>query len=77
VEIQESKPQAVPYNANVALSPNPLLTMAARPNAQPASAIRWQRGYLDAKYDASQATSQKTLGCQFNEKYDVKKVRNI
>jgi hypothetical protein len=50
--------------------------MAVWPDAQPDPETRWQRGYLAAKYDASQATGQKTLRCRFNEKYDAKKVRN-
>jgi hypothetical protein len=42
----------------------------------PAGAMRPQRGYLAAKYDARPATCPKTLRHQFDEKYDLKIVRH-
>lgn len=47
---------------------------------KPAAAVatvRSERGYLDINYDASPAKRPKPLRCQFGQKYDVKKVRNI
>jgi len=38
--------------------------------------MRPQRGYLAKKHDGNPATCPKTLRHQFDEKYDVKKVRN-
>jgi hypothetical protein len=38
--------------------------------------MRPKRGYLAKKHDGSPATCPKTLRHQFDEKYDVKKVRN-
>jgi hypothetical protein len=39
-------------------------------------AVRSERGYSATKYDASPANRPKSLRRQFEQKYDVKKVRN-
>ena len=64
---------ATAYDVSVVENPDAL--KIAKP-ANAVATVRSERGYLDTKYDASPAKRQKSLRCQFGEKYDVKEVRN-
>jgi hypothetical protein len=64
---------ATAYNVSVVENPDAL--KIAKP-ANAVATVRSERGYLDTKYDANPAKRQKSLRCQFGEKYDVKEVRN-
>jgi hypothetical protein len=44
--------------------------------ANAVATLRSERGYSTAKYNASPAKRPKSLRRQFEQKYDVKKVRN-
>ena len=66
-----------PYDASVAKRPLHRLPPIPNPNpANPVVALRYERGNLATKYDASAAIWPKTLRRHFGHSYDVNLARN-
>jgi hypothetical protein len=71
--VWKSAAHAVMYDPSAVKHPEPLQTVKT---ARYVARVRSERGYSATSYDASPVKIAKVLRRQFEQKYDVKQVRN-